>query len=611
MLKRTFVFACLLAAIACATDTATAPVATTIVKIGTDPTSVVAGASFADSVRVRVTDGSGNPKSGVSVAFAVTAGGGSVTPATVSTDANGKAAAKFITGTTVGTNTATATVTGLTPVTFSILTTAAAASVVVKFGTDPSIVVAGASFADSIRVRVTDAANNPKAGMSVDFAVTAGGGSVTPAQVITDANGKAAAKFITGTTVGTNTATASVAGLTPVTFSITTASPDATFIAKIGTDPSIVVAGASFADSIRVRVTDAASNPKAGVSVAFAVTAGGGSVTPVTVITDANGKAAAKFITGTTAGANTATATVTGLTPVAFSTTTIPAGTTLVWSSVPSGTTQPLHGVWGTAASDVWAVGGNGTILHYDGTAWSTAPSGTTRFLYAVWGTSASNAWAVGDNGTILHYDGTAWSTAPSGTTQPLHGVWGTAASNAWAVGGNGTILHYDGTAWSTAPSGTTELLLGVWGTSASDVWVAGGDYYSGGTILHYNGASWSASASGAIPGAWAVWGTSASNVWAVGNAFYSGWFIHYNGSSWSTAGSTGLNQYLLGIWGSSASDAWAVGYNGQILHYDGAIWSSVSSGTAQELDGVWGTSAANVWAVGAGGVIVHRSPAP
>jgi hypothetical protein len=38
------------------------------------------------------------------------------------------------------------------------------------------------------------------------------------------------------------------------------------------------------------------------------------------------------------------------------------------WSSVPSGTTQDLWSVWGTSASDVWAVGWNGTILHYNGT---------------------------------------------------------------------------------------------------------------------------------------------------------------------------------------------------------------------------------------------------
>ena len=33
------------------------------------------------------------------------------------------------------------------------------------------------------------------------------------------------------------------------------------------------------------------------------------------------------------------------------------------WTRVPSGTTNDLNGVWGTVESDLWAVGGSGTIL--------------------------------------------------------------------------------------------------------------------------------------------------------------------------------------------------------------------------------------------------------
>src|SRR5258705_4385743 len=78
--------------------------------------------------------------------------------------------------------------------------------------------------------------------------------------------------------------------------------------------------------------------------------------------------------------------------------------TLLVWSSVPSGTTEILFGIWGTSASDVWAVGNNGTILRYSGTSWSSVSSGTTQLLVGVCGTSASNVLAVGWHGTIVHY---------------------------------------------------------------------------------------------------------------------------------------------------------------------------------------------------------------
>jgi photosystem II stability/assembly factor-like uncharacterized protein len=54
----------------------------------------------------------------------------------------------------------------------------------------------------------------------------------------------------------------------------------------------------------------------------------------------------------------------------------------------------------------VWAVGSNGTLLHWDGagSAWSVVPSGTTRHLYSVWGSGPRDVWAVGDKGTILKY---------------------------------------------------------------------------------------------------------------------------------------------------------------------------------------------------------------
>src|SRR5437773_9818807 len=359
-------------------------------------------------------------------------------------------------------------------------------------------------------------------------------------------------------------------------------------VTKLGTDPTSVIAGTSFSDSVRVLVTDGSNHPKSGVGVVFAVTAGGGSVTPAAVITDGNGKAASKFITGTTVGANTATATVTGLTPVTFSITTIATPPPLVWSSVSSGTIPLgyLSGVWGASASDVWAVGGGGgstgaTILHYNGTSWSSVSSGTTQNLYGVWGTSASDVWAVGDNGTILHYNGTSWSSVSSGTTHTLRSVWGTSASDVWAVG-----YFYNGVNYS-------------------------------GSIFHYNGTSWSRiMGTISIPALNSIWGTSASDVWAVGDGTnYSAPFaiLHYDGATWSSAPTptTFPPVNLSAVWGTSASDVWAVGttavtapvphYNGVILHYDGTSWSNVPIATTDPtfLRGIWGTSASNIWAVG------------
>ena len=42
-----------------------------------------------------------------------------------------------------------------------------------------------------------------------------------------------------------------------------------------------------------------------------------------------------------------------------------------VMSKSVSPSSKDIHGMWGSAANDVWAVGDGGEITHYDGTAWT------------------------------------------------------------------------------------------------------------------------------------------------------------------------------------------------------------------------------------------------
>jgi hypothetical protein len=93
--------------------------------------------------------------------------------------------------------------------------------------------IAGDVVGDSIRVRVTDASGAPKAGVAVTFTVTAGGGSLASNVVTTDVQGRAAARFTSGTTVGVNTVTASIANAPALLFTLTTiAGPARTLTVK-------------------------------------------------------------------------------------------------------------------------------------------------------------------------------------------------------------------------------------------------------------------------------------------------------------------------------------------------------------------------------------------
>jgi hypothetical protein len=106
--------------------------------------------------------------------------------------------------------------------------------------------------------------------------------------------------------------------------------------------------------------------------------------------------------------------------------------------------------VWGSSATNVFVAGfqldesgdfSPGTVWHYDGTVWAPMSLPIVPILHDIWGTSPSDVFAVGEDGVVLHYDGSAWSvTTP--TKRTLLGVWGSSPGDVFAVGLGGTILH-------------------------------------------------------------------------------------------------------------------------------------------------------------------------
>ncbi|UCD12690.1 MAG: hypothetical protein JSU88_06350, partial [Nitrospinaceae bacterium] len=74
-----------------------------------------------------------------------------------------------------------------------------------------------------------------------------------------------------------------------------------------------------------------------------------------------------------------------------------------------SGTEEYLLGVWGTGDDNIYAVGDNAVILHYDGRAWSPMTAPREDYLTKVRGLGPKQIYAVGDNGAVLRYDGESW----------------------------------------------------------------------------------------------------------------------------------------------------------------------------------------------------------
>lgn len=95
-----------------------------------------------------------------------------------------------------------------------------------------------------------------------------------------------------------------------LTVTVAAATPAAIVIEAGGSQVATV--GTLLPVSPRVRVTDASGHGLAGVTVSFAVQSGGGIVSPAAVITDTGGRASTAWTLGTTAGAGSISASVSG-----------------------------------------------------------------------------------------------------------------------------------------------------------------------------------------------------------------------------------------------------------------------------------------------------------
>ena len=222
--------------------------------------------------------------------------------------------------------------------------------------------------------------------------------------------------------------------------------------------------------------------------------------------------------------------------------------------------------------------------------------------LSGLWGSSASDLWAVGDAGTALHYDGQTWSLVPATTTKNLNGVFAPAQGQAVVVGDGGTILRWNGTAFASESSGTTSNLNSVWGTANNYVYAVG----DGGTIVRNIGGGWLPMASSTTNNLYRIHGSGADNVWAVGQ---SGTVRSLVGSMWTTVTGPGTMP-LADVWTSSANDVWAVGGTTAgdcgVFRRDGVIWkSNVSCNTG--VSAVWGNSPLDVWAASGNVKTVQR----
>ncbi len=163
-----------------------------------------------------------------------------------------------------------------------------------------------------------------------------------------------------------------------------------------------------------------------------------------------------------------------------------------LWHLMPSGTRLPLHAIWGRNRNELHAVGWMGAVVSFDGEQWHHRRGGVVdqqsqRFtpcfentpLFAITGDENGRAWAVGDDGAILAFDGQAWQQQTSPTRVNLRGIARAPGGRLFAVGGEGTVIsgggdgHWEALACPFRAGFQTVLAL-----SDDELLLAGGRYF-------------------------------------------------------------------------------------------------------------------------------------
>lgn len=265
------------------------------------------------------------------------------------------------------------------------------------------------------------------------------------------------------------------------------------------------------------------------------------------------------------------------------------------FTPISAGATAPMYAVAGNEQG-YFAAGRAGVLLRSSGTnVLSFTASGTPDF-YGVCKTT-TDAWAVGAQGSVYQFTGTAWQKFNSGVSTTLRAVFCPGPGEAWVVGDAGTVLHIKDAKATVMSAATSQQLLSVWGVGSQDIWAVG----ALGTVVRYQGAAFVPFTAPATTRAiTSVWGNLSSNVFLVAGPDVFAW----NGNNYQKYTPTGGDLAAVGGYG---AETYVTGGFGQLFRFVGAGFTPVETGTRNPLYAV-AVAASKLWVVGEGGTVLSKT---
>ncbi|MGH1356524.1 MAG: WD40/YVTN/BNR-like repeat-containing protein [Thalassovita sp.] len=308
------------------------------------------------------------------------------------------------------------------------------------------------------------------------------------------------------------------------------------------------------------------------------------------------------------------------------------------WNRLPSPAPVPIHAIWGTDRSDLWAVGWMGLILHHNGDTWEKirgcvvddngkySSAAENIPFFDINGFPDGRCWVVGDRGTILHFDGTEWVTEDSGTMMHLRAVTTLPDGRVMAAGNDGTVTlrGIDGT-WAVQKSSVSSNYTTALTLDNGTVLLAGGRYLIGsngfrGDLVSWNGETFEKLAPDNEFSRFRSLIVTQKGVLTIGD----GGQIHLIGEDKIERLNTGTTHDLLGAITLPSGDALALGDFGTILvggsealscfapaiveGTSQANWEAEPTPTDRQLWGIWQDPKSDeLYACGEEGTVIVR----
>lgn len=298
------------------------------------------------------------------------------------------------------------------------------------------------------------------------------------------------------------------------------------------------------------------------------------------------------------------------------------------WQIVHQDLPGALLSVWGTSATDVWAVGGDArdgtgpTVIRFDGERWVKAPTGQTQGnLWWVFGFEGGPVYLGGDGGVILRYEDGAFAPMTTPGSETVFGIWGASPDDVWAVGGasdgaGGFAWRLSGTTWIPEPTLPAEVPAGaaiwkIFGAAADDAWLVG----SNGVALHWDGSALTQGDTGVGSSLFTVHSKGGRTA-AVGG-LATGIIVELEDGQWNNVTPDPPPPGLAGVTLGAGGTGIAVGTFGAVYTRSDAGWTAEDLGftVADNLHGSWIDDRGGLWAVGGQtfslpytkGLLIHR----